>query len=284
MGSCPFCAAEVDEDLTTFGGPCPKCFAMIPGEDAPTDPGEEVRAAQVESDKRQAGIRPWVPAVLVAMVLLVLAGIVGGLLLVPAPEIVLLDFDEFEDWEEPTIVSAGELGLDGVAEADEPDETEGSETPASKPGPADPVAATPKPRVVETKPAESRQPLGQPSPRPRTTAGGLSLRGDVKQQRRGVALSDPDAIRKSIKQSLSAQIPRLTQCYNQRLKAKPGLVGRWRIRFTVSKDGQAISPATEGLNMKDAEFEACMSREIGRWRFDKLVSDLPVQRTVTFRN
>ncbi len=257
---------------------------MIPGEDAPTDPGEEVRAAQVESDKRNAGIRPWVPAVLVAMVMLVLTGIVGGLLLIPEPEIVMLDFDDFEDWEEPTIVSAGELGLDGVAEAGEPDDTDLEEKPASQPKSAVPTAETPKPSTDRTQSVASRQPLGQESPRPRTTAGGLSLRGDVKQQRRGVALSDPDAIRRSIKQSLSAQIPRLTQCYNQRLKVKGDLAGRWRIRFTVSKDGQATSPATEGLNMKDAEFEACMSREIGRWRFDKIVSDLPVQRTVTFRH
>ncbi len=40
MGVCPFCHAGVDEELLLYGGSCPHCLIEIPGEEAPTDPGE----------------------------------------------------------------------------------------------------------------------------------------------------------------------------------------------------------------------------------------------------
>jgi outer membrane biosynthesis protein TonB len=40
MGECPFCSAEISEDLVLYGGACPGCLIDIPGEEAPTDPGE----------------------------------------------------------------------------------------------------------------------------------------------------------------------------------------------------------------------------------------------------
>ena len=43
-----------------YGGPCPKCFAEIPGEEAPTDPGAEARAIQERKDRRGATIRAFV--------------------------------------------------------------------------------------------------------------------------------------------------------------------------------------------------------------------------------
>ena len=46
MGSCPFCKESVDEAILEYGGRCPSCLIEIPGEDAPTDPGEVAKAAQ----------------------------------------------------------------------------------------------------------------------------------------------------------------------------------------------------------------------------------------------
>ena len=78
MGACPFCKGDVDEDILTFGGRCPRCLIEIPGEEAPTDPGGEARAAQeaaeAEAEKRSPAGK------LVAAVLAVAA--VCGLFLV----------------------------------------------------------------------------------------------------------------------------------------------------------------------------------------------------------
>ena len=48
----PLCTPQ---DLVTFGGTCPKCFAEIPGEEAATDPGADVRAAIERRAARRFG-------------------------------------------------------------------------------------------------------------------------------------------------------------------------------------------------------------------------------------
>ncbi len=50
MGTCPFCKGEIPADLLEVGGRCPRCLIEIPGEDAPTDPGAEAKAAQEAAD------------------------------------------------------------------------------------------------------------------------------------------------------------------------------------------------------------------------------------------
>ena len=52
MGECPFCSAEIDEEVMLYGGTCTACLIDIPGEEAPTDPGidaitEEAQTATV---------------------------------------------------------------------------------------------------------------------------------------------------------------------------------------------------------------------------------------------
>ena len=44
MGTCPFCKESVDDAILEYGGRCPSCLIEIPGEDAPTDPGEAAQA------------------------------------------------------------------------------------------------------------------------------------------------------------------------------------------------------------------------------------------------
>lgn len=41
---CPFCRGVVPPDVALHGGNCPHCMLEIPGEEAPTDPGAQLRA------------------------------------------------------------------------------------------------------------------------------------------------------------------------------------------------------------------------------------------------
>ncbi|MCO4744596.1 MAG: AgmX/PglI C-terminal domain-containing protein [Proteobacteria bacterium] len=72
MEPCPFCNTPVDGDLIRFGGTCPSCFGEIPGEEAATDPGEAVKAAQVQQDEARVRRRMMVPAIMGALALLAL--------------------------------------------------------------------------------------------------------------------------------------------------------------------------------------------------------------------
>ena len=56
LAACPFCGRDVDADLVTYGGKCPHCFGEIPGEEAPTDPGEEKKAADIDAGVRVIGV------------------------------------------------------------------------------------------------------------------------------------------------------------------------------------------------------------------------------------
>ena len=67
MGACPFCKGEVDDDVLTFGGRCPSCLIEIPGDEAPTDPGAEARAAQEAAEA--AAQKPRVGIIVGALVL-----------------------------------------------------------------------------------------------------------------------------------------------------------------------------------------------------------------------
>ena len=54
--ACPFCSRPVNVEMTLYGGRCPHCFGEIPGEESPTDPGEEKKqaAAVVKAQKKKA--------------------------------------------------------------------------------------------------------------------------------------------------------------------------------------------------------------------------------------
>lgn len=93
MEACPFCGGQIDEQVVLYGGTCPACFAHIPGEEAATDPGEDVKQAQEAEDRRRAKRRALVPLLIAAPVLLAIVGVSAWLALRPEPELALLDLD-----------------------------------------------------------------------------------------------------------------------------------------------------------------------------------------------
>ena len=46
MGECPFCKAQIDEEILLYGGTCPTCLIEIPGEESATDPGVPVEPTE----------------------------------------------------------------------------------------------------------------------------------------------------------------------------------------------------------------------------------------------
>ena len=265
MGECPFCGNKVDDDLITFGGTCPRCFAEIPGEEAATDPGEDVKAAQARKDQMRATLRTVLPVLFVIPIIAVLglAALYIGVFR-PEPEVVLLDFDEGDDYPIPELVAAA---------------------PEPEPEPAnDGVAAAPEPTPVTTgaQASAAPAPVAQPAPVPARTPGGL-VGVDVTASRRGTVLEDPDAIRKMIGEKLTAYAPRLNACYEKELKNNETLAGRWRIAFVVGADGKVRDAMAEPLSGSVASFESCLQGEVATWAFQRIGRDQPVRKTFTFR-
>ena len=314
MSECPFCGTDVPDDLVTYGGPCPKCFAEIPGEEAPTDPGAEARAVQERKDRRGATIRAFVGLGVMAAVVSCTGLAALAVVLWPEPEVAVLDFDQLDyGYEYPDLVGVEDLatgeGADGVADADA-----GKATPSRSSSPSkgsDPSKYTEGGYRPENKAAGAADGLktdgvasAGEGPRgtrggtdavagptdiariegPKTQAGGLGLDIGPDVSRRGEVLSDPDAIVQMIGKLMRQNIPRLKHCYERELKKDPSLKGRWLIRYTVTKEGKAVNASATGRDGSNAELEACMANVIEtRWRFDRIVRDQPVQKTLTFR-
>jgi hypothetical protein len=302
LNTCPFCASKVHVDLITFGGPCPSCFGDIPGEEAATDPGEEVKAAQKKQDDKRSYRKAVLPLLLATPVVMLLAVVAVWLVLKPEPQMVLLDFDEFDEYPMPELVAKAPEVVD---------------TPDPK------TASTPRAQT----PSGTQLPYAGGTNDIGTGEGGTNLQGDgvatatggtrgtrtgivgpsggpsdggkldssggqeagldfgigVNAARRGAVLDDPEAIKRMIGQKMAAQVPRLNSCYESQLKTDESLQGRWRLAFVVSKDGKALDTSATGLNEQSAEFEACLSRELAKWSFQRIKHDQPVRKTVTFR-
>ncbi len=272
MGTCPFCQSSIDEDILLYGGSCPKCFGEIPGEEAATDPGEEVKQRQERSDKRRILVRTLIPIVLaVPVVGLMLVVAVGFIIWNQDPEVEVMKFDDFEVVQVPII----EADPDAVADEDpEPKPNPGGVRPRPQPnndGSADASDDPGKLPEVEVK--------SQPKP------GGLNFGGldGPAAQRKGATLSDPAAIFEMIRKRMAKQQGSLTQCYNQQLKRDEDLQGRWRAAFTVSKTGRAKNVSFTGAGVSNAEFEACLSRTVGTWTFSPISRPQPVEKSWRFR-
>lgn len=128
MEACPFCGGEVSEQIVLYGGTCPHCFGDIPGEEAATDPGDDVKAALEAQDRKRASRRTVIPLAIAGVVALAVAGGALALLLQPEKELALLDLDEGEYY-------TPDLDSLVVAQADDPGKTDAEEAGDSKADP-----------------------------------------------------------------------------------------------------------------------------------------------------
>jgi hypothetical protein len=304
--SCPFCGSEVPAELVAEGGTCPKCLAEIPGDDAPTDPGQEVRKEQEQSDRIRARI-PIVVAFGLLFLLVSVTGVVAiGVVLWPEPEVAeLLDFDAI-DFPMPEVASAADLAPPPVADAPPP-----APGKSPKPGPREfkgPNIQVPDlassggapipeggsvsggemdgPRRVRVG-AAAGPAIGPSGPSGPTTVGGgvVTIGGPKVRRDDGRTLEDAEEIRMMIGERMREYIPGLQYCYERRLKVKENLAGRWSLTFTVMPTGAAENIVVRGIETQDSELEGCVADIVAeRWRFSKLKVQQPVKKTLTFKN
>jgi hypothetical protein len=95
-------------------------------------------------------------------------------------------------------------------------------------------------------------------------------------------LKDRKKIQMMVLKVLRSRLPRLRTCYERRLRADPGLAGKWTLSFTVGGDGSVQKPKAIGQSTKDAQLESCLVGKISKWPFQPIHGSLPVQKTVTF--
>jgi hypothetical protein len=277
VGECPFCGSNVTEDLVTYGGTCPKCFAEIPGEEAPTDPGVEAREAQERRDRRWALARTVGGLSVMLSIVSCTGAIALGLVLWPEPQVAdLLDFDAV-DFPMPDIVGEEDL----VASQPRPRRpSPTTDRPAPQGGASGDEAAQPGLRTsLSPVSAELGGDGGLEKPAPVS----LSLDAPAVRRDANVVLSDPNAIRDMIGERMVEFIPGLNQCYERRLKQSPSLKGRWRVHFTVLTDGGVTGAGAEPIERGDPELERCMADHIEKsWRFGQITVNQPIQKTLRF--
>ncbi len=309
MAECPFCQAEVDENLTIFGGTCPICFGEIPGEEAPTDPGEEVRARQEAQDRRGLWIRRTLLLGSVATVTCAGIGIVAAFIFWPAQPLPVIDFDDADFYQpvelvayveppEPRVEDVPELGgpTQGSSASSSLEQLRSFSTEELGSGEIDVSNMGTGVDVRVSEGATTRSGTGDRDIGDLTatmTGGDIGLGGGVelggvdvgvkRNYQKGVRLTDDQAIIEHLRFVMNHEIPKLTQCYQRILKAEPDLQGRWRLDFTVGAEGQVLDVDIKGRDVAHPEFERCMYDRIQAWQFQPLKADQPVGKTVTFR-
>jgi hypothetical protein len=280
MGTaCPFCASEVAPDLVAYGGTCPKCLAEIPGDEAPTDPGVEVRKKQERSDRLRARVPVVVAFVLLFGLVMCTGATALTVVLWPKPEVAeLLDFDTM-DFPMPEVVTGPTEPVPVAPEPPKPGKavkgTKGEQAGKS-PNPS-PASPRPDPAAPEPEPAPTA------GPRPKPGNVDISLGAPKVRRDDNRTITDPEEIRMMIGERMAENIPGLQVCYERRLKVDESLSGRWALNFTVQKTGEVSDVSVKGLERQDAELESCITTIVTeRWRFSKINVQQPVKRTIRF--
>ena len=280
MSECPFCKINIPEELTLYGGHCPGCLILIPGEETATDPGvEDTSSADSPTNAARNGFP--IRALAVGLLLgfgvggwwwttqrtapdAARAAVVNGL--VPVP----LSAHEDQDY-----------GFGKV---------EGTETASPRPE---------RKRSVVTKRVDTRRQAPEvgrtvqdaavlPS---NATAGLGAAPSDVfstigaapksrGQQR--IVLKDSLKIEEMIGRVLNRGAKQLEHCYTKALKMNEGLKGAWYVDFTISKEGKPITVSVEPLGSSHSGIESCIHQQVGRWRFQHIVDPVDVARTYRF--
>ncbi len=288
---CPFCKGVVPPDLARAGGNCPHCMLEIPGEEAPTDPGLEMRkkheaeAAKVAKvAKRRRGL---------------LTGVLG-LLFLSAGAVAYLELQRQEeelvyDIDEPYVPTAASAAVkaqpaDGGVVASK---TGGSRAP--RPRQVDPTeAALPAAAVEGGGNAPSKHAVKYVP----TAAGGGDMAVGVDGGGQGgvslgkvdigvtrVAtdvLKDEEAIFAMAKEVIAAYSPQVETCVQQRLRLDESFKGDFKVSFTIQPEGTVKKVKVDPLAQADAEVEACIGRVVGAWTFGKIAKDFPVKKTFRY--
>jgi hypothetical protein len=286
LASCPFCQGEVEEEKVLYGGPCPHCFGEIPGEETPTDPGEDEKERIRQQDIKRASNRALLPVFVLAPV--VTMAVIGvAFMLQPNEAVTELDFDDsFE-----ALLEFEPLAYD--ASMDEP----GQDAGKALEGSVVPSRAVAKSRTAPvTRNAGSGaktagvqageyRPTGRTGSRSATTRAGGTLPGDladglktgsssstggldlaIQVQRGGSRLLVEESdIVYAVKEMFAQRKPQIRQCYERALKANPSFAGTWKLSLVLNEAGKVGEYNAKPTGASDVEFESCIEEKAATW-------------------
>jgi len=312
---CPFCNVEVDEDMLVFGGTCPQCFGEIPGEEAATDPGEEVKAKQHAQDAKRLRRRMLLPVAMAFIMAITILTTALALLFWPKPPMAMLDLDDDKyamldvDYDvaveapvaDPKAARGGKRGAGKLPASNSPAPKTGISgfklDPNGLGADLDPLASG------QTGPGNSTVRAGTrgssntdltvdaaPTTHGNSNIGGGGLFDDsvgnatiTRSKGEGVRLTDDNAIIQMVQKVMRDELKRLKTCYTDQLKVDETLQGAWVLNFTVAASGKTKEVSIAAKDAENTALEQCMAKKMNTWEFQPIKADLPVRKTVTFR-
>lgn len=299
MADCPFCGGEISEAMALDGGTCPHCFGEIPGEDAPTNPGDDVLQAIAAKDESERKRKQNAPVMLLLPVVAAALAAVAYLGLNPAPVV--------EDMGEIIVPMEQDfLGVEDVA-AEEPAGAEAQPTTRPTPRPSKP---TPRGSSIDVSgPSARAVTSGGDATTTRGTrgssmgtagtdrsigglttsaaSGGLADGTDLSAigpSRRKAKLTDADEIGQAVRDMLNAKVRTTRRCYERALNTNESYSGKWRIGATVGTDGKLkdISAEIEGGQF-DGELQTCLINQMERWQLAfEIATEKPFSTVLSF--
>ena len=285
MGKCPFCKGEVREDLLRFGGPCPHCFNTIPGEEAATDPGAKLRAAEAVAEKKKERKRNTTNIVVALAVLLSASGV--GFYFYNEQrkerELLTIQFDNTFD-----IFTADPSEWENIYAEVEQVADAGTAAQGTKAQPRNTGSGVKNPKPEEfVGPGRLDVQDGATTDLTSRASMGASGLGDghvtlssgpgTNLASSDIVLKDQAQIERMIKAVMVQNRGQLTSCYEDTLKAKPNFGGVYTLYFTVMPDGSTSKVSVKGDDVNEPGFELCVTNKIKSWKFTKVNVARPIE-------
>lgn len=288
MAHCPFCHGDVTENLLINGGTCPLCFGEIPGEETPTDPGEEVKGQIRQQDLDRARRRALTPVFVMAPVVGI-ALVVAAISLRPQEKIEEIELDgsfsfEFDPlaYDPSTAPAATEvaepkLGREAVGRQPAVANLIGRGTSAAQPTTEDlagrldgvrgtEAEATGGPRGSGTEVADrgDRQlaPFGSTGGSGSIEDMDFSLTASRDSMR---VLESEDDIRAAVRVLFDERKGQIQQCYERALKVDSEFSGTWRLALTVGTNGKVTEHDAIAVEAGNEQFEECIESRAAGW-------------------
>ena len=85
-----------------------------------------------------------------------------------------------------------------------------------------------------------------------------------------------------VKYIIESRKDRIRYCYERQLITSPNISGQIKVSWTISSQGQPISPKIEQSTIKNAKIEGCVARVIKRLIFPRPNSSMNIPVSVVF--
>jgi hypothetical protein len=255
----------------------------IPGEESVTDPGVVAAPSPaVLAEAPSSGIRMGVLGALGFA--LVIGGVWWSTLFEPeseAPTVVVktgspIPLSAHED--QPLAVEADAPAVAETAAASGSKRGSGARTKYVKSRAQPPDLSAAPARDASVLPAGTVAGLGSAPADVFSTIGAAPR----SRSQKSIVLKDSLRIEEMIGRVLTRGAKQLEQCYSQALKMNEGLKGAWYVDFTITPEGKPIAVSVEALAGSNAGIEQCISRNVTRWRFQRVSEPVDVARTYRF--